>query len=800
MSIDFKIVAREALQQIQRLLDDWLPDGKFIQGNWVAKNPVRDETNPSFSVSLDTGAWFDYASEDKGGDLVSLYAYLQGLNNGDAAKKVCSILGIPVPEISDGRSMPRSAQASKGVEAPVALESKRKESPWKPILPVPSDAGGYPVAHFKRGRADSTWEYRDQSGALLGIVQRFTTSTGGKEVLPTVFAEHADSGVREWHGMAFPVPRPLYIPGKLQQGKKVLLVEGEKCVDAAAALFGDRFNYATWPGGSKAVDKADFSLLAGFEIIAWPDCDAQRDRSEQLLPTARQPGIKAMEQAAKILIDLGCEVRIVGIPAPGEKPSGWDIADAIAEGWDAATCIDFIRANLRKPACLEDAPAPDRRLPLPGASAVQVMEGIPDWGRMLLKKPNGYFEECRENVYLVLQHHPDWQGVIGYDEFSAKIMKRKTTPFGSLPGEWTQEDDDQLGLWLTQHVGLLVKSVDALVRGVSMTAHRNKFHPLRAYLEGLKWDGVKRNHRWLKEVFDADTSGKDDAERQRRDRYIELAGQIFLICMVKLAYEPGSHYCLILEGMQGAGKSSALRILGGEWFCDTPFSRVGDQNSYMAIQGAWLYEIAELDAFNRSETTAIKAFMTQPVDRYREPYERRMKDRPRQTAFTGTTNNDEYLKDETGNRRFFPVRCRTVNLDVLREWRDQMFAEALHQWRNGAKPYPAREDERIYFAPEQEAREIGDPWAEKIYRFLYQDADGCLLTKVTVYDILTRAIGMTADKIDGNRSMATRVGKVMKRLKWGQGRESEGARERFYTRPRELSDAVEVQEDADVAL
>jgi len=798
--IDFKAIATAALQQIDQLLSDWLPGGKKIAGNWVAKNPVRNEANPSFSVSLDTGAWYDYASDDAGGDLISLYAYLFGLRNGEAARKIAGIIGYVLPDApgnhSPARNVSRPAQATEGVEA---AGEARKGSPWTPILPVPTGAGDYPVAHPRRGRPEMTWEYRDAEGQLLGVVYRFRTSTGGKEVLPCVFAKNAETGELRWHWISFRDPRPLYLGRGWVPGRKVLVVEGEKCVDAASELFNDRFNIVTWPGGAKAVEKADFSLLANHEVILWPDCDAQRDRDNTLKPADRQPGIMAMEKVAEVLLKLGCEVRIVDVPAPGEKPEGWDIADAIAEGWDAKACADFIRAHLRMPRTASE-PAPKANPPLRGAGAVQGNDAPIDWDRVLFHKRNGGYEECRENVFKVLQLHPDWQGVIGYDDFAAKIMKRKTTPFGSPVGEWTPEDDDMLGLWLIENIGLLIKSNEAIVRGVSMAAHKNRFHPLRMYLEGLKWDGVRRNHRWLRDAFNADCSGKDEEEQERRARYLELAGQIFLICMVKLAYEPGAHYCLILEGLQGEGKSKALRILGGQWFCDTPFAKVGDQNSYMAIQGAWLYEIAELDAFNRSETTAIKAFMTQPIDRYREPYERRMRDRPRQTAFAGTTNNKEYLKDETGNRRFFPVECRSVNHVWLEQNRDQLFAEALHDWRNGALPYPSRDDERAYFFPEQQAREIGDPWAEKVYRYLYQDVDGMLVKKVTTFDLLVKAVGVTADKIDGNRSMATRIGKIMTRLEWGHGRESYGARERFYTRPREQDQGVDESEVSDAAL
>jgi putative DNA primase/helicase len=232
-------------------------------------------------------------------------------------------------------------------------------SPWRPILPVPADAGPAPVAHLVRGRPEMAWDYRDATGALLGRIYRFTRSGGGKEVLPCVYAEHSASGAREWHWMAFPDPRPLYGLDRLadRPDATVLVVEGEKCADVGVDQATDLVTI-TWPGGGKAVSKADWLPLAGRRVVIWPDCDSQREPctraeveagidpdSKPFLPADKQPGAKAAAAIADTLLALGCRVWVMTIDAPGLRKSGWDIADAVAEGLTGRPLADFIRAQ-----------------------------------------------------------------------------------------------------------------------------------------------------------------------------------------------------------------------------------------------------------------------------------------------------------------------------------------------------------------------------------------------------------------------------------------------------------------------
>jgi predicted P-loop ATPase len=238
--------------------------------------------------------------------------------------------------------------------------------------------------------------------------------------------------------------------------------------------------------------------------------------------------------------------------------------------------------------------------------------------------------------------------------------------------------------------------------------------------------------------------------------------------------------------------------LGGEFFSDAPLD-LNSKDAFMAIDGVWIYEIAELDAFNRSEATRIKAFMTMAEDRYRPPYGSRYISRPRQTVFCGTTNNDEYHKDPTGNRRFWSVLCHAVDLDLVQRQREQMFAQAIAEIQEGKPAYPTREEERRLIVPEQERREIVDPWMEYIIHWI-NDAERAVLREFSTAQILKGAIMMAADRMDGQRSAATRVGNCMKKLGWTKRRGSDGDRRPWvYVRPESAlpSGSITSVEEAD---
>lgn len=268
--------------------------------------------------------------------------------------------------------------------------------------------------------------------------------------------------------------------------------------------------------------------------------------------------------------------------------------------------------------------------------------------------------------------------------------------------------------------------------------------------------------------------------------------------MVRRIQEPGCQmdYMVVLEGLQGKRKSTALRTLVGhdDWFADTPI-HIGNKDALLNLAGKWLYEVGELDSFNRAEVTAVKQYISSRSDRVREPFARRPVDRLRSCVFGGTTNQSEYFKDPTGARRFWPVACDgEIDLPKLAQWRDQMYAEALHRLASADEDvrryYPTRDETERYLAPEQEKREIQDPWFERVamwvdskVQFGESGQEVREISALTAHDVLTKCLMVPQDRIDGGRQMATRVGIAMHKLGWAKRRDAKGARLWRYWRP-----------------
>lgn len=829
---DFGTVGRAALDSIDTLLSKWFPSG-VRQGVEFCIGSAGGEAGQSLRIRLTgekAGVWSDFSSDgEAGSDLISLYAHIHGLTNGQACKALAEYFNIPLTKSGAQRggsangpvsAQPKKpagrapAQAGKGVEASA---EKKARTPWAPILPVPDVAGPYPKAHPVRGRPDAWWEYRDTAGQLLGVIYRFVRSDGGKEVLPCVFAQHPGTGYREWRWMALPEPRPLYLGGAHRPELPLLVVEGEKCRDAAGQLLEEQVEVISWPGGGKAVAKADWSPIRDRDVILWADADAKRykeshERGGELMLEAEQPGMKAMVQVAGILEQQGCRMFFVDIPAPGEVDDGWDVADLIDAGAGAEEVMAWV-TNLRAaPVAASPAPADDDDVP--GWIAEQMDEQLGAVGAelpagaggvtkrelrtMLIQTGNGGVKGCRENVFTVMQNDERLIGLVGLDLFSGLQVKRKATPWPGEPGEWTESDDFRLGMYMAQHHSLVLAAIGDIERGVAQAAREHAFNPVIEYFDRCKsmWDGILRVTNAFNTYW-----GAGDTE------YLRLVATMFFVGIVVRGYRPGvkHDHAPVFEGGQGRGKSTALKVLGGEWFADTPF-KMGEKDGYLSIQGVLLYEVAELEQFNRSEVTAIKAFMSSTIDRFREPYGRRMKNMPRRCAFAASTNEDQYFKDTTGNRRFWPVETHTLDIEGLIRDRDQLFGEAIHMLNAGVLWYPTRDQQDRLIDEHQESREIADPWHGRIYEYIEgMDADGkeMLLTKpdrVTVRELLTKALHHELAKLGPARVETMRISAIMRKLKWIKGRDNTGARERWYARPGTLQQQNQVGVDDDLPL
>ncbi|MBY4866768.1 virulence protein E [Burkholderia anthina] len=403
------------------------------------------------------------------------------------------------------------------------------------------------------------------------------------------------------------------------------------------------------------------------------------------------------------------------------------------------------------------------------------------WYADLRRTNSGALLPTVDNVFAILSNDPKWDGVLGFELFALRIVKLKPPPFpGGEVGEWTDRDDARCALWLGQRYAVSPRA-DLISDAVFLVAERNSFHEVRDYLASLTWDGKPRLQSWLVTYL-----GAEDTE------YVRLAGFKWLVASVGRVMKPGCKMdnVLILEGAQDAGKSSAFRtIFSQRWFTDANII-IGDKDSYAVMAGKWVIELAELDALSKSESSNSKRFFSTAVDTYRPPYAKRAIDVPRQSVFAGTVNFDTYLKDESGNRRYWPVKVADIlNLKGLAADRDQIWAEAYQtycEWdaanleADGAIPAPWQvlANEKPLFRVEQDARYEGDVFEPMIARFIE------MKDRVTMEEILGECLKLDMSK--WTPAEQRRIGKAIKSIGWIRKRETKGGREWYYQRPEQV--------------
>jgi predicted P-loop ATPase len=311
-----------------------------------------------------------------------------------------------------------------------------------------------------------------------------------------------------------------------------------------------------------------------------------------------------------------------------------------------------------------------------------------------------------------------------------------------------------------QHLGLSRVGKDTMHQAVDVRAGERAFHPIRRYLDGLVWDGTPRMSKLFSDYFGAAPGP-----------YVESVSRMFLIGMVARIFKPGckADYMPVIEGPQGVLKSMGCAVLAGQWFSDNlPDISVGKDAS-QHLRGKWLIEVAEMHAMGKVESSLLKSFISRQAERYRPSYGRKEVIEPRQCIFVGTTNKDTYLRDETGGRRYWPIKAGKIDIDALIRDRDQLLAEAMAAFRKGERWWPDKDFEREHMVPEQEARYEGDVWEETIKSFVEARS------RVTIGQVAKEALFMETPKI--GTADQRRISAVLISLGWRrQPKDGEGKR------------------------
>jgi hypothetical protein len=640
--IDFGELAGALLDRADSLVPMWLPGGTRRGHEWVCGG-LSGGAGHSCSVNLVNGRWGDFAGDDAGGDLLSLYAAIRGLKQGQAAREL---------------------QADMGWQAPVPVadpsKPKRRRSMWRALDVVPEHA---PAALTEWSYKDDTqgawvklqavrsWAYWFE-GELWGHVSRFEriNSKGVlvKDTLPQTWCvdESDDRGTCAWRWKMWEGTRPLYVPaGRLTPDGSlpVVVVEGEKCAEALHQLLGNDFDVVSWPGGVNGWPKANWKWLRARRVVLWADTDSKRIKltkgqveagvdaeSMPYLPWDQQPGAAAMIGIGELLQrEFECTVTMCLTPAPGVVPDGWDVADAIAEGWDADRVRAFIAdVGPAFGAAVEGEPAPapsssdappwvDADVPLDelvagessspppspdGAAAPPKGKGKAGSKKPVKERPDGFWElvdEMSERFTLVYGTESCWDA---QDSMLIKVAYMRLA-FGK----------DPVNMWLSRPSRRMIKLADLVFEpGVEVPSHQvNMFEGLSLEPVPSTASDVDPMLQLLRHLCSKSAEHADDVD--------EIVH--WLLCWLALPLQQvGTKMAtaLIMHGPQGSGKNlffDAWRDLYGKYGKTIGQTEIEDKfNEWISCKLAFVANevVSRQEMYHRKD--ALKMIVTEGKD------------------------------------------------------------------------------------------------------------------------------------------------------------------------------------------
>lgn len=591
------------------------------------------------------------------------------------------------------------------------------------------------------GCAAAVYSTRKHSGYAprLRVVIPFDRAALPDEYEPAARKLAALIGIRFCDPTTFDISRLMYWPSCCRDSQYVYRAYDKPfcSLDGVLAMYGDWRDVAQWPQvpGAEAVERRrlakqeDPTAKKGV-IGAFCRTYSITQAMEKFLPGIYEetdtPGrytyLGGSTVGGAIVYDgdLFLYSHHATDPCSGQLVNAFDLVrlhkfgekdEGAKEGTPVSKLPSFLAMNRL---ALEDKPVSDRmsrerfeeaQEAFSGPQAAETRDADPDlgWIGHLTKDGNGRFEKTINNVVLVLENDPLLKGKIVTDEFASCGMALGRLPWDAREEKrrWKDADDASFYRYMETFYGITGR--EKLDNGLLIVSSQNRINDVKQYLQSLKWDGVKRVDRLL-----VDYLGAED------NAYSHAVIRKLLCAAVARAVKGGVKfdYMPILTGPQGIGKSTFLSILGKEWFSDSLTTFEGKEAAEL-IQGTWINEVGELTAFTKQETQTIKQFLSKTDDIYRAAYGRRTEKYPRRCVFCGTSNDSEFLKDSTGNRRFWPVDVgehpvvKSVWKDLPGEV-DQIWAEAYMLYVLGEELYLPKEIEALAEQQQEEHMESSE--------------------------------------------------------------------------------------------
>lgn len=719
-NLDFETLNRALLNRAEQLCFEWLPGG-VVKGNEYVCAGLSGGAGRSLSVNLNNGKWSDFSEQGvKGGDLISLYAAIHNIGQGEAYK-----------QLNDQYK-----------SVAITTTSNRKPSVAIEIAAPPVGAPKPSFEHFKFGMPTAVWTYRDKDGAVLNYIARYETPDG-KEFFPWSWSVKAG----RWVKKQWPKPRPLYNLHLLHKfpTKQVVICEGEKACDAATVLFGERTVCTSWSGGTNNWQYADWSPLKGRNVVIWPDSDI--------------PGVKAAEALANLLHKQCAEVKVVRYPEL-ERKHGKDAADFEGTFQDFKKVVGPLVKKYEPPIAqqLEEIKPKNIQPEGRGPALILSKAGVQTYGH------NGRVKCNEANVFKVVKSYDRFAEHFWFDEFH-----------GELRTDWNgvvKIIDEPEIILATMHLQDCCGMPDAKVQTVrsAITAYATSKtrNESREWLESITWDGEDR----IDQAFEV-YLGVEASE------YSYAVSRMFFKSVVARLTRPGCKLdtMVIFEGDQGCGKSKAIRAIAGEdWYTSISLD-VANKDTIFKMKGKAIIEIQELAGMNRQGENKLKAFMSTSVDRERKSYGRDVMDFKRTSVLVGTTNEANYFLDATGNRRFFPVRCKgfikthdgrmEVDVKGLERDREQLFAEAYHKLINDPDFDYWSVPHELAVVEQDERQDIQDPWYDALENFLEEKMNSPVFTleNKIIFTTSEALLGPCKVEIQHQDHRAKmRVGKILRQL------------------------------------